>query len=307
MDVGSRGAERRPQEYLEGRGHVVVVIDCADLERSAAFWTAMLGYVRDGEPASPYQSLVPADGVGVELLLQRVPDGKETKNRLHLDLRTRDLVGEVARARSLGARPVDEQPIVEGGWTWHVLADPDGNEFCVIEPAPSYWDRPWQHPRVRRLAPSDWELLRRLRLEALQESPAAFGSTFEREVAFDEALWRSRLETSAYFVAETATEAIGMACAVRLVDPDSDSPPTMELVSMWVAPQHRRFGAGARLVAAVLDHARAEGEPLVGLWVAGGNEAAESFYRAAGFERRGEEENLPGVPDRCGVRMTIAL
>ena len=56
------------------------------------------------------------------------------KNRLHLDLRTADLDAEVARVRALGAGQVTESPIVESGWTWHVLTDPDGNEFCVLQP-----------------------------------------------------------------------------------------------------------------------------------------------------------------------------
>ena len=55
------------------RGELVVVIDCAHLDRSAAFWTAALRYIRDGAAADRYQSLLPADGTGMEILLQRVP------------------------------------------------------------------------------------------------------------------------------------------------------------------------------------------------------------------------------------------
>lgn len=121
----------------------MVVLDCSDLGRSAGFWTAALGYVRDGETTGPYQSLVPADGDGVELLLQQVPEAKpsRSKNRLHLDLRTRDLEGEVARVRLLGATLLTADPLTEDGWTWQVLTDPDGNEFCVVRPDPAYWER----------------------------------------------------------------------------------------------------------------------------------------------------------------------
>jgi ribosomal protein S18 acetylase RimI-like enzyme len=160
---------------------------------------------------------------------------------------------------------------------------------------------------IRLLDPDDWEVLRRIRLEALEESPAAFGSTLERDAAFDEARWRSRLETSSYFVAESDSGVIGLACAFRDAEPDGGGPPTMELVSMWVAPGQRRRGAGAQLVTTVLGHARAEGEPLVGLWVAAGNEAAEALYRAAGFARTGEEQGMPGRPGELEVRMTIRL
>lgn len=130
---------RAPHRYV--RGELVVVIDCADLERSATFWTEVLGYVTAGPAAGPYQSLIPADGAGMEVLLQRVPDEKRGKNRLHLDLRTRCLESEVDRVRRAGARPLtdDDRPVVEAGWRWQVLTDPDGNEFCVLEPPASYW------------------------------------------------------------------------------------------------------------------------------------------------------------------------
>jgi catechol 2,3-dioxygenase-like lactoylglutathione lyase family enzyme len=127
---------RTPQRYV--RGELVVVIDCTDLDRSAEFWTTVLGYVRSGPPAPPYQSLLPADGIGCELLLQRVPEAKRGKNRLHLDLRTRDLASEVERVLRAGAESLTEEPIVEADWRWHILADPDGNEFCVLQPPPSW-------------------------------------------------------------------------------------------------------------------------------------------------------------------------
>jgi predicted enzyme related to lactoylglutathione lyase len=113
---------------------LVVVLDCLDLDRSATFWCGVLGY--RAEPSSPgrYQQLLPADGNGVELLLQRVPELKTTKNRLHLDLRVPDLEAETARVVALGARRITADPLDEYGWVWHVLADPDGNEFCILQP-----------------------------------------------------------------------------------------------------------------------------------------------------------------------------
>jgi predicted enzyme related to lactoylglutathione lyase len=121
---------------FDGRQDVelVVVLDCSDLDRSAAFWCGVLGY--RAEPSSPgrYQQLMPADGNGVELLLQQVTEPKVTKNRVHLDLRVPDLAAETARVMAIGALRVTDDPIEEYGWSWHVLADPDGNEFCVLQP-----------------------------------------------------------------------------------------------------------------------------------------------------------------------------
>src|SRR5690242_2377137 len=125
-----------PQRYQ--RGELVVVIDCSDLDRAAGFWADVLGYVRMGPPVGTYLGLIPADGQGVEVLLQRVPERKLEKNRLHLDLRTPDLDSEVARVLSIGAVRLTEQPLHEFGWLWHVLADPDGNEFCVVQPPDSH-------------------------------------------------------------------------------------------------------------------------------------------------------------------------
>ena len=63
------------------------------------------------------------------LLFLRVPETKVTKNRLHLDLRPDDQEAEVERLVDMGARPID---IGQGQVGWVVLADPEGNEFCVL-------------------------------------------------------------------------------------------------------------------------------------------------------------------------------
>src|SRR6202012_943454 len=82
-----------------------------------------------------YRSLEPGPpAAGIEVLLQRGPEVKQGKNRLHLDLRTADLEAETARVTGRGAPRLTAEPIIEHGWRWHVLADPDGNEFCVLQP-----------------------------------------------------------------------------------------------------------------------------------------------------------------------------
>ena len=122
-------------------GELALVLDCQDLDACADFWTYALGYERAGQVHQPYLSLVPqAGGPGAEVLLQRVPEGKTAKNRLHLDLRTHDLEAEVARLLAAGAEVLSAQPLHEGGWTWHVLADPEGNEFCVLQPPAQHWE-----------------------------------------------------------------------------------------------------------------------------------------------------------------------
>jgi predicted enzyme related to lactoylglutathione lyase len=121
-----------PQPYPNGE--LVVVIDCSDLDRSAGFWAVVLGYTAGPASTGLYRGLTPESGVGIDLLLQRVPDVKGQKNRLHLDLRTPDLDTEVRRVVGLGATLLTREPVAEDGWLWHILADPDGNEFCVLQP-----------------------------------------------------------------------------------------------------------------------------------------------------------------------------
>ncbi|MEQ7124044.1 VOC family protein [Actinopolymorpha sp. B11F2] len=112
---------------------IVVTLDCKDPGALARFWQAALspmGY-RPAFDAPPYLSLV-SDG-GPTLLLQEVPEPKSTKNRMHLDVGVEHLEAEVDRIVGLGARKV-ETDLTEHGYRWAVLADPEGNEFCVFVP-----------------------------------------------------------------------------------------------------------------------------------------------------------------------------
>jgi len=70
----------------------------------------------------------------------RAAEAKSGKNRLHLDLRTADLDAEAGRVIALGAVRLTSTPVTEGGWSWHILAGPDGNEFCVLQPLAAYWE-----------------------------------------------------------------------------------------------------------------------------------------------------------------------
>lgn len=111
-----------------------VCVDTRDPDRLAGFWEAALGWRRTH--AEPDEVVLeppagsPQDGVAPDLLFGRVPEDKEGKNRLHLDLRPDDQAAEVDRLLALGARRVS---VGQGeDVTWVVLADPDGNEFCVL-------------------------------------------------------------------------------------------------------------------------------------------------------------------------------
>ena len=129
---------------------VQITFDCADPGRLAAFWASALGYVVQpppegyeswpafltsiGVPESEWNSrsaCVDPAGAGPRLFFQRVPEPKAAKNRVHLDVNVgRDRVdAEAGRLVAEGATLLRE--VSELGERWVVLADPEGNEFCL--------------------------------------------------------------------------------------------------------------------------------------------------------------------------------
>jgi hypothetical protein len=110
-----------------------VTFDCADPGAIARFWAAVTGWALHIEGTwdehEEYSVGPPADG-GIRLCFVGVPEPKVVKNRLHLDVvpRSRSQQEEVARLVQLGASVVGNQPADVG---WVILADPEGNEFCV--------------------------------------------------------------------------------------------------------------------------------------------------------------------------------
>jgi catechol 2,3-dioxygenase-like lactoylglutathione lyase family enzyme len=113
-----------------------VTVDSRDAHAQSLFWAAVLGWAEDpddpNEPGDAECMLFSPDG-HQRLLFIDVPDAKVGKNRLHLDLRpasgTRD--AELLRLLELGAVVVEDRRR-PGGGGWFVLADPEGNEFCLL-------------------------------------------------------------------------------------------------------------------------------------------------------------------------------
>jgi len=104
-----------------------VVVDCYDAPGLAQFWAAVLNCPTRFE-AEEYVVLMSAP----EVAFQAVPDPTPGKNRWHVDLAVEDLAAETARLLELGATLV-ERVSMRGG-EWSVLADPEGNQFCVVGP-----------------------------------------------------------------------------------------------------------------------------------------------------------------------------
>jgi predicted enzyme related to lactoylglutathione lyase len=109
-----------------------LVLDCADPEALAEFWAPALGYVSLGTVGS-YVALFPDGAPGPKLLLQRVAEPKVAKNRMHFDIEVADIEAEAARLVELGATRVSDGALSEHGSSWVLMADPEGNEFCVCD------------------------------------------------------------------------------------------------------------------------------------------------------------------------------
>jgi predicted enzyme related to lactoylglutathione lyase len=112
---------------------VHVVIDCRDPVGLAGFSAEALGYAKLAA-LDAYVVLAPKDeDGGPPLVLQRVPEPKATKNRVHLDVVAPDVEAEVERLAGLGAERVEGGAYEEHGVAWVQMRDPEGNEFCVCQ------------------------------------------------------------------------------------------------------------------------------------------------------------------------------
>ena len=112
---------------------ISVVLDCADAVKLAAFWTAALGYVQVAADGA-FIGLQDPDGRLPTLVLQRVPEQKVAKNRMHLDVFSDDFDQHLDRLKGLGATVVTPEHTEPDGMRLVVLADPEGNEFCLLDP-----------------------------------------------------------------------------------------------------------------------------------------------------------------------------
>ena len=117
-------AESRPVGALTHVG-----IDVADLERAEAFYSAVLGVKRDSA-WEQYLAFEPLPS-GLTVYLQRVPEKKTSKTRVHIDLTVPDVLAALARVEALGGRALRD--FVEPGGNLAVVADPDDNEFCLLK------------------------------------------------------------------------------------------------------------------------------------------------------------------------------
>jgi predicted enzyme related to lactoylglutathione lyase len=107
-----------------------LVLDCSEPERLMEFWREALGYRVYYSDAS-FAVLVPDEGSASPLVLQKVPEPKVSKNRMHLDIVAAGIEPEIERLQSLGARRLHDDVRSLGDTHWVTFVDPEDNEFCV--------------------------------------------------------------------------------------------------------------------------------------------------------------------------------
>jgi predicted enzyme related to lactoylglutathione lyase len=119
-------------------GSIVIRVD--DLARQKAFWAAALDYVDRPEDGDDFALLHPRSGPGPNVSLDRVRSTVQVPPRIHLDLYAEDQAAEVRRLIALGATEVhwDKRP---ADADYVILADPEGNRFCVIDAGPDETDK----------------------------------------------------------------------------------------------------------------------------------------------------------------------
>lgn len=146
--------------------------------------------------------------------------------------------------------------------------------------------------RVERLRPGEGDRWRRIRLQALEEAPYAFGTTYEQAVQWEASRWEQQVVEFATFVAVLEGQDVGVArgAANRVRE-------VRELISMWVAPSARHQGIAALLITRVATWAEASGATVLVLDVMATNAAAIALYESNRFLRSHDEalgERMPG-------------
>ncbi len=156
---------------------------------------------------------------------------------------------------------------------------------------------------IRRCTTDDWRALRTIRLEALADTPDAYGSTYGESVRFSDAQWRDMATKWLYFLAERDGEVVGMVSGGL----NDAHPGTRWLYGMYVTPSERGTGTAELLVEAVGDWAESEGVDEVYLHVTTSVARARAFYDKLGFRPNGESLEMDRDSSLTLVTMVRAI
>jgi GNAT superfamily N-acetyltransferase len=192
--------------------------------------------------------------------------------------------------------------------THRVRTQPDGLTSRIPLSSNSPMNRSDSAICYQQITPRNVVIFKDVRLRALQDAPLAFGSTYADELKLTDADWLNRAtrwngERGVGFLAFDRATPCGIAGSFL----DEQDPARARLISMWVAPTHRRRGVGYLLVQAVLAWARLRQVHTLALMVTSVNESAFRFYERLGFTRTGRTELYPHDPAIVEFEMSLPI
>jgi GNAT superfamily N-acetyltransferase len=159
---------------------------------------------------------------------------------------------------------------------------------------------------VRRIQATEWRALRTLRLEALQDSPRSYGSTYAGEVKRTDAEWQERAAAGAAGLSEVAVVAVVDGAWVGTARGYLE-PPAAHLIAVYVQPAWRGRGIAQQVSQAVVEWARERGAGEILLSVSDWNEGARRVYQRLGFSATGITESLPWDASVTESQMRLEL
>jgi ribosomal protein S18 acetylase RimI-like enzyme len=162
--------------------------------------------------------------------------------------------------------------------------------------------------KLESINPANVLAFKDIRLRALWDSPTAFSSTYAEESKLTDADWLNRAAqwsgaNSVGYLAMNGSGAVGIAAGIL----DQNEPLRAELVSMWIAPPHRRLGIGRMLVDAVLTWARGRNVLNLCLMVTSNNDHARQFYQSVGFTLTGHMTPYRNDPALLDYEMSRSI
>lgn len=159
---------------------------------------------------------------------------------------------------------------------------------------------------IRRIDATEWEALRALRLEALQDSPRSYGSTYAVEVTHADSVWQERASAGAAGLDEVAVAAVAAGQWIGMARGYLEAP-VAHLIAVYVRPDWRRRGIGQAVSQAVVAWARERGASEVLLSVSDWNVGARRVYERIGFAPTGVQKSLPWDASVTESEMRLVL
>jgi ribosomal protein S18 acetylase RimI-like enzyme len=162
----------------------------------------------------------------------------------------------------------------------------------------------WFMPDIELLAPDQWQVLKGVRLAALEQAPDSFLARWEDENQFDEVRWRAEFDRGQWSIGSHLGSPVSLLGSTR-----ENHTPWSEcfLEYLWVSPEWRYKGLGYSMLVTEIERLRKVGVRTAFLWVLDGNEAAVRLYRRVGFVSANYRQPLEGRPGRAEELMRLDL